>query len=203
MGVRISRAANNYFTSSGECLSQCLIVSVGLWIFKSGGHSFHVKFLTQIFTGKYFSKALILATTNPQYDKRLFIKLQVQCMKTASSEHGVYLHKLFWMPKQNKKTIYVHNLFSRCSELGISIYWTRNSMNNLSSYCGLVVARISASEKDLPVPHRTILFRKKTIYFPYFHVIQLNQTHFCSLPLAGGIKKFWCIFHHCLVKIVL
>ena len=28
-------------------------------------------------TGKYFSEALILASTNPKYDKRLFIKLQV------------------------------------------------------------------------------------------------------------------------------
>ena len=65
-------------------------------------------------------------------------------------------------------------------------------MNNLFillSYRGLVVARISASKKDLPVPHRTILIRKKTIYFAYFHVIQLNQTDFCRLPLAGGIKK--------------
>ena len=38
-----------------------------------------------------------------------------------------------------------------CSELGIFIYVTSDSMNNLSSYCGLVDARISASEKDLPV----------------------------------------------------
>ena len=29
-------------------------------------------------TGKSFSEALILASTNPQYDKRLFIELQVQ-----------------------------------------------------------------------------------------------------------------------------
>ena len=29
--------------------------------------------------------------------------------------------------------------------------WTGNSMNNLLSYCGLVDARIIASEKDLPV----------------------------------------------------
>ena len=42
------------------------------------------------------------------------------------------------MSKQ--KTICVHNMF-----------WTRNSMNNLSSYCGLFDARISASDKDLPV----------------------------------------------------
>ena len=35
-------------------------------------------------TGKYFSEALILASTNPQYDK-----LQIQYMKIASSEDVV------------------------------------------------------------------------------------------------------------------
>ena len=39
-------------------------------------------------TGKSFSEALILASTNPQYDKRLFIKLQVQYIKIPCSEHG-------------------------------------------------------------------------------------------------------------------
>ena len=38
-------------------------------------------------------------------------------------------------------------MFSTWSELGIFMYWTRNSMNNLS----LVDTRISASEKDVPV----------------------------------------------------
>ena len=54
-------------------------------------------------TGKSFSEALILASTNPQYDKRLFIELPVQ------------------------------------------------HMNNLLSYCGLIDAKIRASDKDLPV----------------------------------------------------
>ena len=36
-------------------------------------------------------------------------------------------------------------------ELGIFMYWTCNSMNNLLSYCGLVDAKIRASNKDLPV----------------------------------------------------
>ena len=36
-------------------------------------------------------------------------------------------------------------------ELGISMCWTWNLMNNLSSYCGLVDAKIRASDKDLPV----------------------------------------------------
>ena len=39
-------------------------------------------------TGKSLSEAFILTSTNPQYDKRLFIDLLVQYMKTTSSEHG-------------------------------------------------------------------------------------------------------------------
>ena len=112
--MRISRAAHNYFTSSGECLSQCLIVSVGLWTFKSGGHSFHVKFLTQIFTGKYFSEALILASSNPQYDKRLLIELQVQYMKIPSSKHVenlVCTQIVFFVFVLTFRTIYVHNMY--------------------------------------------------------------------------------------------
>ena len=41
-------------------------------------------------TSKSFSEALILASTNPQYDKRLFIEFRVQYMKIASSVHVVY-----------------------------------------------------------------------------------------------------------------
>ena len=36
-------------------------------------------------------------------------------------------------------------------KLGIFIYRTYNSINNLSSYCGLVDEKIRASDKDLPV----------------------------------------------------
>ena len=45
---------------------------------------------TENITGKSLSEALILAATNPQYDKRLFTELRVQYMKTTSSEHVVY-----------------------------------------------------------------------------------------------------------------
>ena len=37
---------------------------------------------------KSLSEALILGSNNPKYDKRLFIDLPVQYMKTTSSEHG-------------------------------------------------------------------------------------------------------------------
>ena len=38
----------------------------------------------QVDTGKSLPEAVILASTNPQYDKRLFIELQVQCMEIPS-----------------------------------------------------------------------------------------------------------------------
>ena len=38
-------------------------------------------------TGKFLSEVLILELTDPKYDKRLFIDLTVQYMKTTSSEH--------------------------------------------------------------------------------------------------------------------
>ena len=46
--------------------------------------------LVKVSTGKFLSEELILASTNRQYDKRLFIKLRVQYMKTSSSEHVAY-----------------------------------------------------------------------------------------------------------------
>ena len=44
--------------------------------------------LTFVKTGKSLSEALIFASTNPQYDDRLFIELQFQYMKSPSSENG-------------------------------------------------------------------------------------------------------------------
>ena len=51
-----------------------------------------VHFLKTVFsTGKSLSEALIFASTNPQYDDRLFIELRVQYMKIASSQHVLSL----------------------------------------------------------------------------------------------------------------
>ena len=41
------------------------------------------------------------------------------------------------------------------------MYWTGKLMKNLLSYCGLVDARISASEKDLPVNPGISFFQKR------------------------------------------
>ena len=46
-------------------------------------------------TGKSLSEALIYASTNPQYDDRLFIELQVQNMKIPSSEHGENMRRTY------------------------------------------------------------------------------------------------------------
>jgi hypothetical protein len=56
----------------------------------------------QMCTGKSFSEPLLLASTNPQYDKRLFIELQIQYMKTAISEHVVFIN-CSECPNKNKK----------------------------------------------------------------------------------------------------
>ena len=100
-------------------------------------------------TGKSLSEALILTSTNPQYDKTLFIDLPPKYMKTTRSEHVMHIHCSECQNKSKKNC--VHSMFSPCSELVVFMYWTGKSMNNLLSYCGLFDARIRASEKDLPV----------------------------------------------------
>ena len=61
-------------------------------------------------TGKSLSEALIFASTNPQYDDRLFIELQVQYMKIPSS-NLCCVQKLFL----TFRTFFGHNKFSPCS----------------------------------------------------------------------------------------
>jgi hypothetical protein len=64
-------------------------------------------------TGKSLSEALIFASTNPQYDDRLFIELKVQYMKIPSSNLGrtCCVQKLFL----TSRTTFVHNMFSPCT----------------------------------------------------------------------------------------
>ena len=56
-------------------------------------------------------------------------------MKTTSAEHGQNMGRTWAEHGQN--------MFCACSFHG-------NSMNNLLSYCGLIDAKIRASDKDLP-----------------------------------------------------
>ena len=74
-------------------------------------------------TGKSFSEALILGSTNPKYDRRLFIDLRVQYMKNPSSEHG-----------ENKgRTCKQHvlNMFSSCSPHVLSLEFLCIELVNL------------------------------------------------------------------------
>ena len=82
--------------------------------------NFYVCVLDRISTAKSLSEAPFFPSTNPQYDNRLFIELQVQCMKIPSSNLGrtCCVQKLFL----TFRTIFVHNMFSPCSELGIFLY---------------------------------------------------------------------------------
>ena len=67
------------------------------------------------------------------------------------------------MSKQKQKTICVHNMFSKCSELVFFMYWTGKSMSNLLSFCGLVDVRMNASDKDLPVNQKSCKHTKNTV----------------------------------------
>ena len=61
-------------------------------------------------TGKSFSEAHILASTNLNYDKRLFIELRVQYMKTASSVHVEFINCSDCQNKNNLCTQHVLNM---------------------------------------------------------------------------------------------
>ena len=66
----------------------------------------------EVNTGKF-----ILTSTNPQYDKKLFIDLPVQYMKTTSSEHVVYINCSECQNKNKKQFMY-----TTCSELVVFMY---------------------------------------------------------------------------------
>ena len=91
------------------------------------------------FTGKSFSEALIFASVNPQYDKRLFIEFPEKYKFTTCCVQKLFF--CFCFDIQN----------NICTQHVLNLYFSGNSMNNLSSYCGLTDSRMRASDKDLPV----------------------------------------------------
>ena len=64
-------------------------------------------------TDKSFSEALILASTNPKYDKRLFIELRVQYMKITSWEHVVSLNCSECQNQTKTQFMYLVESFNR------------------------------------------------------------------------------------------
>ena len=91
--------------------------------------------------------------------------------------------------KTKKNTICIQNMFW---ELGIFMYWTGNSMNNLLSYCGLVDAKIRASDKDLSIlsncenSEKTPKSTETWKNYPSVFVV-LGQMNYltCNLELFG------------------
>ena len=67
--------------------------------------SWNITVKTLGITGKSFSEELILASTNPKYDKILFIELQVQYTKITSSEHIVYINCSECLNKNKNKLV--------------------------------------------------------------------------------------------------
>ena len=92
------------------CQASFLLIIDNFWIDKQTILSSYILAVT----GKSLSEALIFASTNPQYDDRLFIELQVQYMKIPNSNLGraCCVQKLFL----TFRTMFVRNMFSPCSE---------------------------------------------------------------------------------------
>ena len=61
-------------------------------------------------------------------------------------------------------------------------------MNNLSSYCGLVDAKIRAADKDLPVQKK---FSAKELSFYDLSFLSGEYTKNQSIPLIKRLN-FWC-----------
>ena len=72
-------------------------------------------------------------------------------------------------------------------ELGIFMHWTCNSMNNQSSYCGLVDEKIRASDKDLPVWKRCPI----SIGYAYIARNESSGKTFSQLWIFWGSYINW------------
>ena len=109
-------------------------------------------------TGKSLSETLIFASINPN-------------MATDCSWN--------YHEKYKRRTWVEHVLLMLCV-----CSFHGNSMNNLLSYCGLVDARISASEKDLPVQNIfIILFFARFIWILLRHKSRFFYSFFFLLFL--------------------
>ena len=107
--------------------------------FRHGRHGIHVQgrgklVLTGPPRAHLYGKSM--TEVNPQDGERLPLNF----MKNTSSKHVVYKN-CFCFDIQN----------NICTQHVLNLYFSGNSMNNLSSYCGLTDSRMRASEKDLPV----------------------------------------------------
>ena len=109
------------------------------------------------FTFTLFSKNKIINLTWLSWRKKRILSkwsdMQVNLCQKPLFLQNMLCTKIVLNVRNNVCT---HHAIPRL-ELGIFMYWTCNSMNNLSSYCGLVDAKIRA-DKDLPVFQATICY---------------------------------------------
>ena len=135
---------------------------------KKGRHD-NVLILASDSTGKSLSEALISASTNLQYDDRLFIELQVQYMKIPSSNLGrtCCVQKMFL----TFRTIFVHNMFSPCP------------------------AKRRDSDKDLPV----LTIYTSNVFTSYTAATTLKNSHnFVAIIVNTAECKSHARFPHSL-----
>ena len=83
----------------------------------------YVKKGSQI-TGKSMSEALIFASTNPQYDNRLFIELPLLYMTIPSSEHAWGEHEENMLCRQIDFCFDIQN--NLCKQHVLPMFWAWN-----------------------------------------------------------------------------
>ena len=115
--LRDAKKKNSRWTE-WQWLLKCTIIVISR---RTGPPEF-IQFWWERSTGKFLSEALIFASSNPQYDDRMFIELQVQYIKFQAQ---TFVQKLFL----TFRTIFVHNMFSPGLSLEFScieliIQWT-------------------------------------------------------------------------------
>ena len=114
-------------------LSRFLVISWCQLLYECVLNSFK-HFFSRMWAETFEKYFLTFLRKNNWVQVNLFQKLATCCVP-----------KFFWMSKQKQQFVY-----TTCSAgiLSLQLSWT---MNNLSPYCGLVDAKIRASDKDLPV----------------------------------------------------
>ena len=127
--------------------------------------------------------------------------LRIYCIRTGKSlseallfaEHGenMLCTKIVLNVRNNFCTQHALPRF----EIGIFIYWTCNSMNNLPLVnCGLVDAKIRASDKDLPVSKQVLRLWGKLVASPASYACEGRFVESQKTRKHQGyifIRMFW------------
>ena len=140
------------------------------------------------------SEALILESVNPQYDERLFIDFQEKYKFTTCSVQELFF--CFCFDIQN----------NICTQHVLNLYFSGNSMNNLSSYCGLTNSRMRVSDTDLLVQAKNThgylnwagARTKFSISFPLASMFSFPSQAGAIYPepLVGALANFLIVNSH-------